>query len=160
MRTDNQKMNDAITAEIGGQVSVWLKEKYARDAAKAKRVARDFEASPNTAEKWLGGCMPSNKHMAMMVKRWGMAFLAHAYEPLLRPWRHTTMDQELTALRQAVDAIEREYRFHGVLEPPARAVAGAMVEGSIPLPRQDGQPTASETDEADGQPRTAAAARG
>ena len=147
----------AVTMEVGSRVAYWMRQVYMRDAAKL--MARDFQCSPHTAKKWLLGEQPSNKHLNMMAQRWGKAFLAFIYEPIVGPWRDYAMDAELDDLKARIAAIEREFA-HEPIEAPARAVVGATADEQVELPQAEGGPAASPADQVHDAPRTAAAARG
>ena len=148
---------DGVTIEMGNRVASWMRQAYPRDAAKL--AARDFECSPHTAKKWLLGERPANKHLDMMAKRWGKAFVAFIYEPIVGPWRHYAMDQELEDLKSRIAAIEREFA-HEPIGAPARAVVGATADIPMGAHSSEGDQAATAPRPADGQPRTAAAARG
>lgn len=123
MPKGNEKMHDGMTLEMGSRVAEWMRQAYPRDTAKL--AARDFGASPHTVKTWLAGALPSNKHLAMMGRRWGKRFLAFVYEPVVGPWRHYAMDEELQMLRSRIAAIEREF-LHDPIGAPAGAVVGAI----------------------------------
>ena len=141
----------AVTMEVGSRVAYWARQIYARDAAKL--LARDFQCSPHTAKKWLLGEQPSNKHLNMMAQRWGKAFLAFIYEPIVGPWRDYAMDAELDDLKARIAAIEQEF-LHEPIGAPTGAVVGATAD--IPVGTHP-----SEGDQVETTPRPAGgAARG
>ena len=158
MRTDHQKMlNEAVTIEMGDRVSAWLRQAYPRDAAKL--AARDLGASPHTVEKWLAGSLPANKHLVAMGQRWGKGFFAFILEPVVGPWRHYAMDAEIDDLKSRIAAIEKEH-LHEPIGAPTGAVVGATADIPMGAHSSEGDQAATAPRPADGQPRTAAAARG
>lgn len=120
--------HDGMTLEMGARVAAWVRQAYPRDTAKL--LARDFGASPHTTKKWIGGCLPSNEHLAAMGRRWGKRFLAFVYEPVVGPWRHYAMDEELEALKTRIAEIEREFA-DGPVDAAGRAVANAAADLAV-----------------------------
>lgn len=96
-----------ITAEMGQRVSLWLRRAY--PSAGAKRIARDLDASPHTARRWLEGALPENRHLAAMASRWGRRFLAWVYEPAIGPAADFALDDELQELRRRLARLETDY---------------------------------------------------
>ena len=140
MRKGDRKLPDGMTMEMGARVSAWARQAYPRDTAKL--LARDFGASPHTTKKWLSGCLPSNEHLAAMGRRWGKRFLAFVYEPVVGPWRHYAMDEELRDLKSRIAEIEREYADGSIDASPAPMAGNAA---DVALAPDAGQGPAAET---------------
>lgn len=128
MHKGGREMPDAMTAEMGARVAAWARQAYPKDTAKL--LSRQFGASPHTTKKWIAGCLPSNEHLAAMGRAWGKRFLAFVYEPVVGPWRHYAMDEELEDLKTRIAEIEREYADEPS-EPPigrvVREISGVAV---------------------------------
>ena len=82
--------------EVGERVAFWHKLLYPDH--RAKRMARDYDVSVPTAERWLAGALPPQKHFTRMVKRFGERFTQFVYEPV---WRSP---EELAAERADIAA--------------------------------------------------------
>lgn len=95
--SDTEQMSDAcVTAAVGERVAAWLRQVY--PDARAKRIARDFGCDERTAQGWLAGAAPANKHWHGMVARWGQRFLAFVYQPHFDWAEQARLDAELEAL--------------------------------------------------------------
>lgn len=90
---------DLLAALVGQRLAAWLKQAYPL-TAKAKRVAADFGVDERTAQGWLTGALPKNKHMLAMKARYGWKFVAFIYEPF--DWAGKA------ELRARLDALDRE----------------------------------------------------
>lgn len=70
---------DMLAALVGQRLAAWLRQAYGD--SKAKRIANDFGVDERTAQGWLSGTLPRNKHMLAMKKAWGWRFIAFIYQP-------------------------------------------------------------------------------
>lgn len=91
---ENPQMDDVATEQVGARLAWFLSGAYA-GGAKRKRIARDFEVSPDTAKGWLNGTRPASRHFDTMVKKWGREFLRFVY-----PATADERDAELQQLKQ------------------------------------------------------------
>lgn len=67
-------IQDPQNLGVGPRVAAFLRGAYSRD--RAKRIARDFRVSPQTAERWLAGHAPTVAHIEAMVAQFGRPFIA------------------------------------------------------------------------------------
>lgn len=98
-------------------------------AAKRKRIARDFDVSPDTVKGWLNGSRPAGRHFDAMVKKFGREFLRFVYP--------ATADDRATELSEIRDIAARLARIEERVNAPmvGRDTAGlASTEGAEALP--------------------------
>ncbi len=69
---------DAVQ-RLGARVAVLLREVF--PDCRAKRVARAFNVSVPTAERWLAGQAPAVPHLARMAQFWPRRFVAVVFPP-------------------------------------------------------------------------------
>ena len=63
----------------------------------------------STAEKWLSGQLPSNRHMLQMMQAWGRRFVEFVYEPAVgTELKAYALGEELDAIKSHIARLERE----------------------------------------------------
>ena len=60
-------------AMVGARVAELLRVSYPEH--RAKLIARQFDVSVPTAERWLAGKLPTSRHLAAMAALWGHRFI-------------------------------------------------------------------------------------
>ena len=108
MTNDQMKDIEPLLAEMGERLKQRLRQEF--PYCNASAIAREFGASHNTIEKWLGGNLPANKHMFAMVERWGWPFLEFVYEPCFRGHERFDPETGFDEIRAKIDNIERLYK--------------------------------------------------
>lgn len=119
---------DVTTEQVGARLSWFLAGVYA-GGAKRKRIARDFEVSPETAKGWLNGNRPGSRHFDAMVKMWGREFLSFVYP--------ATAEQRAVELKELREIAVRVARIEERIDAPmvGRDSTGlASPEGAAPVP--------------------------
>ncbi|HEV7352563.1 MAG TPA: hypothetical protein VGN74_05480 [Brevundimonas sp.] len=113
------------THEPRGRLALYLRRQYA-DGHAVKRLARDIECTPKTAENIIGGCWPNSRHWAAIARRFGADVLDAVFAP--------EIDDTLARLEAEANALERaleEKRAAARQMAGRRArVAGRMAPGS------------------------------
>jgi transposase-like protein len=71
---------DASSEAVGRRWSNALRQRYPGQHA-AKRIARDFDVTPSTAESWLGGQSPYARHFVKAAALFGPAILFDVLAP-------------------------------------------------------------------------------
>lgn len=102
---ENPQMDDTFAEQADARLSWFLAGAYA-GGAKRKRIARDFNVSPETAKGWLNGQRPNGRHFDAMVQRWGRQFLAFVY-PVSAEQHYAELEEiavRLARLEGRVDA--------------------------------------------------------
>lgn len=66
--------------EPRGRLATYLRRQYA-DGHATKRLARDIECAPKTAENILNGCWPNSRHWAAIARRFGSDVLEAVFAP-------------------------------------------------------------------------------
>lgn len=109
-RGEGRKMATVLKLEdlaesAGERCADFLKEQY--NSPRAKRIARDLQCSPVTAQKFLDGKLPGNKHLFRLAARFGLPFIEYIYAPAVG-WHGTeAMKAELEETRRRSAEIER-----------------------------------------------------
>ena len=120
---------------IGLRVARFLRRTYPRD--RAKLIARRFDVSVPTANRWLAGYAPTTAHLEEMIAEWGLAFLEAVFTEAYveRDERIRHLEAELERLRSAL-AAER-VAAHGLAElrqPEFAAVSPSSRHASDAIP--------------------------
>ena len=97
---------DDVEDLVGPRLRDWL------SPYSAKWLARTFNASVSTAEKWRTGCLPATKHIAQMLSFWGQGFVDQVLAPVVADPtsledRAARIEQDMTALRKEIADAER-----------------------------------------------------
>ena len=96
---------------VGQRVAAWLRQTYPA-GVRCKQIARDFNVSSPTVDRWLAGYRPIGGAFDQMVVRWGRAFLAWVYQPL--GWAEAERLQcEIDAAHGQLARIEADLRKLG-----------------------------------------------
>lgn len=93
----------------------YLREQYAEGHA-TKRLARDIDCTPKTAENLLNGCWPNSRHWAAIARRFGADVLDAVFAP--------EIDDTVARLEAEVRHLERTIEERRAL---ARQAAGHRV---------------------------------
>ena len=141
----NRKMTAVdLSTAVGDRARQWLRQRYERDAA--KRIARDFNVGQRTAETWLAGAKPADRHLWAMVARWGRPFLDWISMPALTPEEEASLDERLERLeadlRNLLADLVAAERPQRVAPMGPASSAGRMA----PRPGESGTDAASRTD--------------
>ena len=67
------RMRNVTLRGLGPRVAQFLRSRYVND--RAKLLARDFNVSASTTQRWLDGTAPTTAHLEEMVARWGRPFV-------------------------------------------------------------------------------------
>lgn len=113
--------------DLRARLSDFLGARYTRD--RAKRLARDIDSDPRTAENILNGHWPSAKHWQGIVRVFGRDVLDAVFAPDIDPVA-ARLEAEVRALEERLEAKRAEARQVGgvaarLAEVPARTENGA-----------------------------------
>ena len=95
----------------------YLRDEYAGSHA-TKRLARDIECTPKTAENILNGCWPNSRHWAAIARRFGADVLDAVFAP--------EIDATVARLEAELRDLERQLEQKRAL---ARQAAGGRARG-------------------------------
>lgn len=110
-------MGSAATQEQVYARFAWFLAGAYPGASKRKRIARDFDVSPETAKGWLcGRAWPRHETFLRMRAKWGPAFIRFVY-------------MEMDELDARVARLEREIRLEEARKAPL-----VDVEATRPVP--------------------------
>lgn len=87
-------MTKGLPYGIGPRVALFLRNTYAQD--RAKLVARQFNVSVTTSQRWLDGHAPTTAHLEAMVALWGDALVRVVFAEAF-----AAQDRHATALLEA-----------------------------------------------------------
>lgn len=107
--------------EPRGRLAGYLRQQYTEGHA-TKRLARDIECTPKTAENILNGCWPNSRHWAAIARRFGADVLDAVFAP--------EIDDTVARLEAEVRHLERTIEEKRVL---ARQAAGDRASPSAAL---------------------------
>lgn len=110
--------------EPRGRLALYLRRQYA-DGHAVKRLARDIECTPKTAENIISGCWPNSRHWAAIARRFGADVLEAVFAPEIDD-TVARLEAEVAALERALD--EKRAAARQVAGRRAR-VEGRMVAG-------------------------------
>lgn len=91
-------------AVLGQRWAAALKRRYDGRNAR-KRIARDFEVAPRTAESWLCGQVPMVRHMSRAAGLFGMVIIAEILAPDSRWHRELLVTDRIGTLNRQIDDI-------------------------------------------------------
>lgn len=104
--TDTHRMHGEACSVTGERFADWLRREYP-SGARAKLIARDFDASPRTVEKWLAGNLPNVPTLLMMMARWRRRFVNEVLAPVIgTPSTEDEIRTELDEIRSHLAAID------------------------------------------------------
>lgn len=97
---------ERLRDEAGVRCATFLKTHYGDN--RAKRIARDFGCSPETAKGWLKGSLPQNKFLLMMMTIFGREFAAHLLAPCGDWASDLAVQAELDDIRERLNRVQAE----------------------------------------------------
>ena len=107
--------------DLRARLSDFLGARYPRD--RAKRLARDIDSDPRTAENILNGHWPSAKHWQGIVRTFGRDVLEAVFAPDINPVA-ARLEAEVRDLEEQLEQARAKARqVGGVVARPAKAVA-------------------------------------
>jgi hypothetical protein len=134
----------AIQGQVYARLAWFLAGAYP-GASKRKRIARDFNVSPETAKGWLCGyAWPRHDTFLQMRAKWGPEFIRFVY-------------MEMDELDARVSRLERELRIEeargaALVSLEAAGTAPRAVPSDSGVGRQDAAQAAAIADAAKGRP--------
>ncbi|MBG7616499.1 hypothetical protein IWC96_14570 [Brevundimonas sp. BAL450] len=114
--------------EPRGRLARYLRTQYA-DGHAIKRLAREIDCTPKTAENILSGSWPSSRHWAAIARRFGNDVLNAVFAP--------EIDETVARLEQEVRDLETQLERK-------RAMA-RQVEGAVSRPARRAAPVLDRT---------------
>lgn len=95
---------DTEVSVTGERVAAWLRQAYPE--CRAKRIARDFEASEPAAKSWLHGRAPGREFLERMMRRWGRGFFLFVYGGQFDWAAQLELEHRIEALQAALDQVK------------------------------------------------------
>ncbi len=95
---------DTEVWSTGARVAAWLRQAY--PDGRAKRIARDFEASEPAAKSWLQGRAPGREFLERMMRRWGRGFFLFVYGARFDWAAQLELEGRIEALQAALDQVK------------------------------------------------------
>lgn len=96
--------------EPRGRLARYLRKQYA-DGHATKRLAREIDCAPKTAENILNGCWPNSRHWAAIARRFGADVLEAVFAPEIDATA-ARLEAEIAELER--ELAEKRHRKHSI----------------------------------------------